>query len=275
MNETNLLCPLCNETYDIPLDLCCGNTICNKCLKQFYIFNDQMISCKFCDELCHDVPKTGFQINKNIERILLLKNLNMNEKDYYLERLNAEMHKLKESTHKIDLLYNKPELLIDDYFGTIRNAVDIHTEKMINDINQARKKFLDELDRKEEECKINLASLRMQKGDRIEPEDDQLKLESDKKMDAWTQEIAKIESKNAVEFNEEDEHRFEKLNNEISSYSSGIESKFENKRAKYLLNSIIEFKPIAYNKENLLGSLDHYKNVTLNFIYVRFYFFFC
>jgi hypothetical protein len=69
----NLNCPICEEIYDDPKILPCGETICMKCIpkmiEKYNLTNVSHLKCLFCKKI-HEIPKSGFPSNKIVVNLI-------------------------------------------------------------------------------------------------------------------------------------------------------------------------------------------------------------
>ena len=70
-NQVNKLfiCQKCNQKYDVPRLLPCGETICSYCVEIIELTNSNEIKCPMC-EVNHVKPSNGFPLNKAIFNLM-------------------------------------------------------------------------------------------------------------------------------------------------------------------------------------------------------------
>ena len=70
---SNLNCSICEEIYEDPKILPCGETICQKCIpkmiEKYNLTNVSHLKCSFCKKI-HEIPKSGFPSNKIVVSLI-------------------------------------------------------------------------------------------------------------------------------------------------------------------------------------------------------------
>ena len=128
MDSSAFICEYenCKLIFEDPVTLPCGNTLCKHHLAKY----DQTFQCFFCQEQ-HKMPENdGFAINKSMVKMI--------ESHY---ELNLLKKMIKDSINKLNQLIQEyqnihSDVFIYDTFADIRNKVDLHREKLIEEINK-------------------------------------------------------------------------------------------------------------------------------------------
>ena len=152
MNNSMLICIVCNQQYVSPIVLTCGETVCARHVKENRLLvEDHKISCPImlCDEGIHVIPKGGFKANRHVE-ILLQEAKEISEKH---QMAKDSVNRLNSKIVDIEILIRDPEKHIYDYFQKVRNEIDIKAETMKKDIDDQRDEFLKKIKTFEQECK--------------------------------------------------------------------------------------------------------------------------
>jgi len=152
MSNSMLICIVCNQKYVSPISLPCGETVCERHVKENRLLvEDHKIQCPImlCDEGIHVIPKGGFKANRHVE-ILLQEAKEISEKH---QMAKDSVNRLNSKIVDIEILIRDPEKHIYDYFQKVRNEIDIKAETMKKDIDDQRDEFLKKIKTFEQECK--------------------------------------------------------------------------------------------------------------------------
>ena len=146
MSRKNLIiCRICQDKLVSPVDLPCGETICERHVK---IEELKIIKCvnEDCKEGEHEIEESGFEKNLKVEEIL---NKSSSKRQ---EMTKDSMNKFDLKLIEIEALINNSELFIYRYFQQIRNEIDIKAETMKKEIDDQRDEYLKEIKTFENEC---------------------------------------------------------------------------------------------------------------------------
>ena len=170
----------------------------------------------------------GFAINISMVKMI----------DSHYE-LNLLKKMIKDSINKLNQLIQEyqnihSDVFIYDTFADIRNKVDLHREKLIEEINKIYHEIINELKVKESKCKENANKLI-----RVNFEN---QLTND--LSAWKQTI-KIPNIDEAKLNE--------LSSKINRLYTNIQNEMKNYKNNLLLNEKIEFNKIK--NKSLFGEL--------------------
>jgi hypothetical protein len=144
-----LSCKVCNDVFNEPVILPCGETIC---AKHDVDFKDKNISCTFCQK--HHVNTEPYPCNNTIQRLL---DRHVHELDFGEEYKSAvtSLKNLKESIQNYESLKDNAEDYINEHFAKLRSQVDLKREMLIQKINDSSDKLLSEIAALEIKCKEN------------------------------------------------------------------------------------------------------------------------
>ena len=149
-------CPVCNETFDEPLSLPCGHSICKEHeMKK----NDQekmlkKVTCPICVSE-HDVPDQGFPSNVVVQNLI---KFNLNQLDLGDEHSVAvkSFRHLKRLVDELKRMRENPELEIHRVFDELRNEIDLRREEAKESLDDEALELISELDELEGKCKAGL-----------------------------------------------------------------------------------------------------------------------
>lgn len=147
-------CKLCNQTFQTPVILPCGHTVCQKHETDEKKNNHEMINCPACNK-DHIIPETGFYLNSLAQALI----------DYGFEDLDlGPEHKVAvESLNMFKDLFDEfkrmcydPEFEINKVIGDLKNSIDLKQE-VTADISLKEKiiTLIKELSEYEKWCKSN------------------------------------------------------------------------------------------------------------------------
>ena len=224
-------CPGCDKIYEEALILPCGNTLCKSCIYNNKINQAETncIKCIACLEN-HDVPKTGFPMNKlifelaketpkEIYRGKLTEKLKNNLLDIDLKMLNL--------TQEIDHAVDK----IKEHFRNLRYEVQLSKETIIEEINKIGDVLLNTVENTENRCIKNLELNEDYKEKKIKS----LALLND--ISKFS--IDKANYLNQINFNEE---TVSKYINETDEYLSILDKEIKDIYALRFDNALMKFK---------------------------------
>jgi hypothetical protein len=143
-------CGYCQKQFEEPVIVPCLETICRKDL--ISLLNGQnSFQCPFCNNE-HKKPIDDFHIDRRTQKMMDLEinKLNFEDNISNFAKCKNELSFINEKIADIDKILNDPNNYIYEYFEQIINqvdsqreylkqAIDIHSEEMINNIKQIRK----------------------------------------------------------------------------------------------------------------------------------------
>jgi len=210
-----LRCKNCNTRYDVPLNLPCGETVCQKCQDPIKLESDKneirYFTCLFCNNE-HSMPDGGLVVNKTIMRLL-----NVEAKDAkrveLLDHIKTSMKNIIDKQLQLENLdYRK--VRINTYFENIIQQVFKKTEDRILEMNDLFNRLVEKIDNTRIEY---LNKLEVKSFDEIADRVNQLKTEWSEKiklgdlndLDANTAHLQSQEIESTID------SELAKLNNEL------------------------------------------------------------
>jgi hypothetical protein len=131
-------CNICNQLLKNLIILPCNETICFNCLNELkpFLAESKVFKCSLCDK-DHIEPDDGFAKDKKTQ---LLLDLHIDQINFYnmfpkFEECKNQLHDLNEKLKEICSIQKDPSNFIYNYFEKIINQIDIHREKLIEEIN--------------------------------------------------------------------------------------------------------------------------------------------
>ena len=143
-------CDYCDQIFEEPIILPCGNKICKKDLSELLI-SEQKLKCVFCNEE-HKEPVEGFPLDQHLQNLL---DLNINQLEFGPIYNSGKRHlkKLIEKFKEVDLIRNDPQNYIYNYFSDLRIQVELRREEMKNKIDDYSNEIIESIDKFEKECR--------------------------------------------------------------------------------------------------------------------------
>ena len=213
----------CNLIYENPITLPCGNTLCQSHLNNY---NLQFVCC-FCQKE-HFIPQYGFGVNKAIMKMID----SFNQSNPIRKIIKESYEHLNQSIKEYEDI--DPDVYVYEYFGEIRNQVDLHREELISNINARYDEIINQLKEKEQKCQQYKPNFK--KVDLI-----QLKKQF---MPTWLK-FMRMTNKSQDELN----NLLENINNKLEQ----IQNQTKMFKKDLLLGEWIEFR--KYEKNNSFGEL--------------------
>jgi len=144
--QSLFICPICKTTFQDPVTLTCGKTVCKQHCEE--IIKDD---CQFCNEK-HSIPKNGFIVNEiiNTQLELHVDKINMSFPQY--EDYKKTLEDLNKGLKEVETSMNNQESYLSDYFGEITRQVDLRRETVIEDIHDYSNKIIQNINNIKEEC---------------------------------------------------------------------------------------------------------------------------
>ena len=162
--------------------------------------------------------------------------------------LNPLRRKIKQSFEELSESMNDyenidPDVYVFDYFGEIRNKVDLHREELKKEVDQKSDEIIQQLKKREEKCKSNLSKIEKTNLDELKK----------RNVPSWKLQL-RNPNKNEIELNE-----LSSLLNDNLKIVRNYKRKYEN---NLLDNQSIEF--LKYEKSSLFGQLNIVTNLSPN-----------
>jgi hypothetical protein len=185
MNEIQdlLKCALCMDIFTgTPIILpCCNKTVCEHHMeKQENTANSKLFTCVLC-ETTHDMDKCKkFASNKTVEKLLKIQiDKFANLGDIYVRTIN-QVKSLEDNFRQVNDLIKDPKNFIYEEISALKRDVDLRKEKLKQEVDKICAEMIAKLDKYQQECYENIASLK------IEKNNSGALLEVQKYLDKWT-----------------------------------------------------------------------------------------
>jgi hypothetical protein len=139
--ESALKCPLCEETFDDPRVIPCGNTCCLMCLTN-----------KFECKLCENVHETDDIVNypkSHSNKKLLEERKNKISSDYIELKFKKELEKFENKINMLDLNEKNFKDDLNDHCEKMRSQIIVKTECIINEFNKRCDEMCAQIDKYE------------------------------------------------------------------------------------------------------------------------------
>ena len=143
-------CPGCQEEYQRPFMLPCGQTVCQHCILKSKRLKSEVILCSFCSD-SHAIPSNGFPINKMVLELLKIKPEEIHRSDAVDKLKNL----LKIIQIKVVNLHNdiqKGKETIHKHFSIVKNDIQIRTDQLVEQIQNFNKELTNEANEQELKC---------------------------------------------------------------------------------------------------------------------------
>jgi len=111
----------------------------------------EQFRCQLCGDE-HQVPKKGFQINKNIQRGLKMELHKAFGSNPAFEECKSHIENASKVIRQLEVLRDSPEGYIHDYFEEVKRQVDLRREKLKNEIDLSSDQMIDRIERTRAEC---------------------------------------------------------------------------------------------------------------------------
>jgi hypothetical protein len=157
---SELKCPMCNDIYDEPKMLPCGNAVCNQCIltiESNRIKETNDFKCVICNEM-HQFAKKGFPLCKPLYKILS-KSSNAIYRGEQIEKLAANIKFIENELRKMEFDLNHGTDVIKDHCIELRRQVQLATETSIQKIYQFNETMIKKVDDFELESFLAYTSL--------------------------------------------------------------------------------------------------------------------
>lgn len=163
MDESNLICPQCSETYDDPRLLPCGENLCNECIRDLIrAHNGNALNCPYCKSV-HSFPASnsgsGFPPNKFITRFMSKQARASGEErssEHAIENLRKLLKLLQKKLADVRCDEASLSRLINSHTSAIRAQVDEACEMQTSCIEAYRERLIKAIDTYELEAMVEL-----------------------------------------------------------------------------------------------------------------------
>ena len=153
--EELLKCPHCQNRYDEPRILPCGQAVCNQCI---HVILNQMqqneasFKCLLCDEF-H--AKSTFPVNRSLMAIIK-KQPSEVYRGKKVEVLKQNLKDISSNKIKLENAFRNGKNQLIDHCLNIRGDIDLAAEKVIQDIQDKRDELLKKVDEYEKKMIITI-----------------------------------------------------------------------------------------------------------------------
>ena len=138
-------CKYCHNTLEIPVDLPCGTTVCQKHISSIFV-------CIGCENN-HVIPVSGFVRNQAIEKLIeALPRLDFNNVEEEYTKAMQSCQSLDSIINDVDLLRRDPQFYIHEAFGQLKQKIDIKRELLKEEIDREAANLLNEMATHELAC---------------------------------------------------------------------------------------------------------------------------
>jgi hypothetical protein len=150
-----IICGICEQKFEDPRVLPCGNTICHKC---YVVLKDQSdknehYKCNFCNEF-HD-SGANLPVNKSVVDLLKCQPQAVVQSQKVAE-LNVLLEKVTKTVNKNKIDKSLAETILYDDCQKVRNDLQIKMELIRYELGIIHQKLLDEIEDYEKKCKKNI-----------------------------------------------------------------------------------------------------------------------
>ena len=151
----NLQCLICNQLFQDPVVLPCGEPVCEKCiydqLKEQPTLNSNLFKCCFCHE-SHSIPdpEIGFPESKRMKLMLELKPKKIN-RGVTIETFQTEINKCIEEINEIKCRFESKEQSLREHFQLKRDEILIAAEIRVEELHKISRDLLDQMNKLENE----------------------------------------------------------------------------------------------------------------------------
>ena len=233
--KEELTCKYCNQIYNIPVTLACGDSLCKHHIDELISNNSSnILECPLCNETNtnHD-----FKVNKLIEKLIKRKlhEFKLNSKH------EAVLNNLKMEIEKLAVLLKDPENFIYERINELKRQVDLDREKSKKEIDELAHDLIRQLESYEKqfkaECKKNFG-IEHYKG---------LVEESKKQLDVFEKCLSLFSI---------DNEELEKISKQTENTIQDLQPKLKEIQDKLLSNLSITYKPVNTKSiEEIFGKL--------------------
>jgi hypothetical protein len=139
--ESALKCPLCEETFDDPRVIPCGNTCCLMCLTNKF-------ECKLCENVHETDDIVNYPKSHSIKK-LLEERKNKISSDYIELKFKKELEKFENKINMLDLKEKNFKDDLNDHCEKMRSQIIVKTECIINEFNKRCDEMCAQIDKYE------------------------------------------------------------------------------------------------------------------------------
>jgi hypothetical protein len=153
-NEEKFKCFSCSATYNVPIILPCGNTICLKCIEE----NDYIITCQACDKK-HFLSPKNLTTNKLISELMRLENQEKKTSNVFFRQLSLTEPTMsnRRYTRQPSIWMPDAAAAADDEYENISDPK--FREYLVDEVNKSLAEHLAKVD-----AKVNLINNALELG---------------------------------------------------------------------------------------------------------------
>ena len=144
-----LKCKKCNEMLDVPRMLPCGSNLCSSCVSLIQEVNEKF-DCLVCTKT-HNMSKEEIPINEALSNLLLFEPNEISRGDV-AKNLRFQLDLIQENIDYFTFNIENGVDKIKEHCYNVRAQVQLATEKLIQEINQANERLISKVDKYEKEC---------------------------------------------------------------------------------------------------------------------------
>jgi hypothetical protein len=259
-----LTCEFCSKTFESPVILPCGDTICRKDLRGLFVKENEpnVIYCYFCSDE-HHIPRQGFPANKIINA-LLAKNLQSLDLGHKYEKAKANLDLLSAKLNELDQITSGPSDYLASFFQNIQNDMEVSKDRAKIMIDSIYDKMTGDLDDFRTKCAARLKKEGLKSMSTI---DENFVASSNQMLAKWHQELSSLVV---------DEKKWREIYLEADAFEKKLEVYIDKVKSELLLKTRIKFDPREIKPESkVFGVLKMHvkllflRHFRLNVIYIK------
>lgn len=207
-----LKCPVCNEIFEYPRILPCGDSVCFGCIVLLKEGDDSEgnanFKCPVCEQvhmnLTSDLPR-----NNAIENILKLNSTTLYP-NKLAQELKSNLKILRKQANRFKYILANPQRDVQNSCEALKKKVVWTTHRKVHVLNESKKSLMEQIDAYEHKCLEKMGSLAMSAA--FSESMDSIK-SSIETVDEFVMEQAEYLSKSLL-----DEHEIEEANEKTKSF---------------------------------------------------------
>lgn len=153
--KVKLICKNCQQPFQIPKLLPCGESICQNCLdKLTNEASKKGIKCPFCNSN-HKIPKNGFPTQKLLQDLIKSEILSddTDNNSHLMSNLNEILTKIESGLNDVNNSLDGSIEKIQTHCDFMRDEIEISIESIIDELNELKEVLFKEIKNYEEKCK--------------------------------------------------------------------------------------------------------------------------
>jgi hypothetical protein len=156
-------CKICEEIVQDPLQLPCTEILCNDCIDSLSDKERKIFECPKCNA-SHPIPDNGFPVSDIFKDLLQIESEDKDQ-NFLVNDLKCATLSIQGITEKIESDLANGETLIRDHCNKVRNNTKLAIEEAHIKLDQTHKEFVDEIDKYEHECHVELKKMQQNKAE--------------------------------------------------------------------------------------------------------------